>query len=155
MFHCLPNSAWADWNLAEAAVQLGKMVEHPNQSQPNPGLRADESPCRWIPLKQGPKLRPGPEVEVKERKVRDTGLVEPGLRPIFKSLSGSEPFLRHLLYLTYSTLHDCSLDTVLALVRRPHFVVQSRPWWSGGHSLSKTEDNLNQTEHSPRRVVCD
>ena len=27
-------------------MQLGKMVEHPNQSQPNPGLRADESPCR-------------------------------------------------------------------------------------------------------------
>ena len=49
MFHCLPNSAWADWNLAEVAVQLGKMVEHPNQSQPNPGLRADESPCisKW------------------------------------------------------------------------------------------------------------
>ena len=38
-------SAWAEGNLAEAALQLGKMVEHPNQSQPNPGLRADESPC--------------------------------------------------------------------------------------------------------------
>ena len=24
---------------------LGKMMEHPNQSQPNPGLGADESPC--------------------------------------------------------------------------------------------------------------
>ena len=45
MFHCLPNSAWADWNLAEVAVQLGKTVEHPNQSQLNPGPRADESPC--------------------------------------------------------------------------------------------------------------
>ena len=45
MFHHLPNSAWADWNLAEVAVQLGKMVEHPSQSQPNPGLMADESPC--------------------------------------------------------------------------------------------------------------
>ena len=45
MFHCLPNFSWADWNLAEVAVQLGKMVEHSNQSQPNPGLRADESPC--------------------------------------------------------------------------------------------------------------
>ena len=31
----------ADGNLAEAAGQLGKMVEHLNQSQPNPGLRAD------------------------------------------------------------------------------------------------------------------
>ena len=30
---------WADGNLAEAAVLVGKMVE---QSQPNPGLRADE-----------------------------------------------------------------------------------------------------------------
>ena len=35
----------ADGNLTEVAVQLGKMVEHPDQSQPNPGLRADESPC--------------------------------------------------------------------------------------------------------------
>ena len=41
-----PSSAWANGNLAEAAVQLGKKVEHPNHSQPNPGLRADESPCR-------------------------------------------------------------------------------------------------------------
>ena len=45
MLHCLPSFAWADGNLAEAAVQLDKMMEHPNQSQPNPGLRADESPC--------------------------------------------------------------------------------------------------------------
>ena len=30
------------------AAGLGKMVEHPNQSQPNPGLRADESPCTVI-----------------------------------------------------------------------------------------------------------
>ena len=45
MFHHLPNSAWADWNLAEVAVQLGNMVEPPNQSQPNPSLRAE---CRII-----------------------------------------------------------------------------------------------------------
>ena len=45
MFHCLPNSAWANGNLAEAARQLGKIVEHPTQSQPNPGLRADGTPC--------------------------------------------------------------------------------------------------------------
>ena len=38
-------SAWTDGNLAEAAVQLGEMVEYRNKSQPNPGLRADESPC--------------------------------------------------------------------------------------------------------------
>ena len=43
--HCLPDSAWADGNLAEAAGQLGKMVEHRNQSQPNPGLRAHGTPC--------------------------------------------------------------------------------------------------------------
>ena len=42
---CLPNSAWADGNLAEAAGQMGKKVEHPNQSQPNPGPLPDESPC--------------------------------------------------------------------------------------------------------------
>ena len=48
VFHPLPNSASADWDLAEVAVQLGKMVEHPNQSQPNPGLRAEESPCRPV-----------------------------------------------------------------------------------------------------------
>ena len=48
MFHCLPSSDWADGNWAEVAVQLGKMVEHPNQSQPNPGLRADESPCTIV-----------------------------------------------------------------------------------------------------------
>ena len=34
MFHSLLNSAWAGGNLAEE--QLGKMVKHPNQSQPNP-----------------------------------------------------------------------------------------------------------------------
>ena len=28
LLHRLPNSAWADGNLAEAVVQLGKMVEH-------------------------------------------------------------------------------------------------------------------------------
>ena len=31
-------------NLAEAAGQLGKMVEHPNQSQRNPGPRAVGTP---------------------------------------------------------------------------------------------------------------
>ena len=47
MFHyCLPYSAWADGNFAEAAGQLVKMVEHPNQSQPNlVGPRADGTPC--------------------------------------------------------------------------------------------------------------
>ena len=45
MFHSLPNSAWADRNWAEAAGQMGKKVKHPNQSQPNPGPRPDESPC--------------------------------------------------------------------------------------------------------------
>ena len=36
MFHCLSDSAEADGNLAGAAGQLGKIVEHRNQSQPNP-----------------------------------------------------------------------------------------------------------------------
>ena len=44
MFRCLPDSAWADGNLAEAAGQLGQMVEHRNQSQPNPGLREHATP---------------------------------------------------------------------------------------------------------------
>ena len=29
-------------------MQLEKKVEHPNQTQPNPGLRADESPCSGV-----------------------------------------------------------------------------------------------------------
>ena len=32
-------------NFAEAAGQMGKMVEHPNLSEPNPGPRPDESSC--------------------------------------------------------------------------------------------------------------
>ena len=36
MFHCLPDSARADGNLEEPAGKLVKMVEHQNQSQPNP-----------------------------------------------------------------------------------------------------------------------
>ena len=47
--NCLPDSAWADGNLAEVAGQLGKMVvEHPYQSQPNPGLRADGTLCIYV-----------------------------------------------------------------------------------------------------------
>ena len=41
MFHPPPGSAWAGGKLAELAGQLGNMVEHPNQSQPNPGPQAD------------------------------------------------------------------------------------------------------------------
>ena len=48
VFHCLPNSAWAVGNLAEVAGQLGNMVEHPNQSQPNPGSRPVGTPCIYI-----------------------------------------------------------------------------------------------------------
>ena len=32
LFHCLPNSALAGGNLAEVAWQVGKAVEHSNQS---------------------------------------------------------------------------------------------------------------------------
>ena len=35
----MPDSAWADGNLVEVAGQLGKMVEHRNQRQPNQGLK--------------------------------------------------------------------------------------------------------------------
>ena len=35
MFNCLPNSASADGNLAEAAGQMGKKVENPNKVSPN------------------------------------------------------------------------------------------------------------------------
>ena len=45
VLHCLPNSARADGNLAEAAGQGGKRAEHPNQSKPNPCPRADGTPC--------------------------------------------------------------------------------------------------------------
>ena len=38
----------AKGNLAEADGQLDNMVEHPNPSQPNPGLSANESPCMYI-----------------------------------------------------------------------------------------------------------
>ena len=46
----LSNSAWAVGNLAEAARQLDNMVEHPNQSRPNPGARPDETPCMLLKL---------------------------------------------------------------------------------------------------------
>ena len=38
-------TAWAEGNLAEAAGQLVKIVEHNNQSQPNPGLQGHGTPC--------------------------------------------------------------------------------------------------------------
>ena len=48
MVFCLPHSDWADGNLPEAAVELGKMEEHPNLSQPNPCPRADGTPCTFL-----------------------------------------------------------------------------------------------------------
>ena len=44
----MPDSAWADENLAERAGQLGKMAKHSNQSQPHPGTRADGTTCMKI-----------------------------------------------------------------------------------------------------------
>ena len=44
-FECSTVTAKADGNLAEAAGQLGKMVEHINQNQPN-SLRGHGMPCR-------------------------------------------------------------------------------------------------------------
>ena len=40
-----PLPGFADGSLAELAEQLGKILEHPNQIQPNPGARPPESPC--------------------------------------------------------------------------------------------------------------
>ena len=42
LLHFLPHSAWADWNLPELTGQVGIMVEHPTQSQPNPTLASEE-----------------------------------------------------------------------------------------------------------------
>ena len=36
-FHYLPSLHGQDESLAELAVQLGKIMEHPYQSEPNPG----------------------------------------------------------------------------------------------------------------------
>ena len=44
--HCLSDSTWADGTLAEEAGKLGTMMEHPNQSQRNPGARAHRTPSR-------------------------------------------------------------------------------------------------------------
>ena len=43
-----PGSSWAEGNLTESAGQLGKMVEHPNQSQLNIGPRPQQSPCKAV-----------------------------------------------------------------------------------------------------------
>ena len=45
LFNYLHSCAWADGSLAELAVQLGKMVEHLNQSLPNPGPQPPAPPC--------------------------------------------------------------------------------------------------------------
>ena len=47
VFHCLPDSAWADGNLAEAS---GQLVEDPNQGQPNPVPRVDRTD--WTSVKE-------------------------------------------------------------------------------------------------------
>ena len=51
----MPNSAPADWNVADLAVQLGNMVEHPYISQPNPDLRPDGTHCTLFNLGEIPK----------------------------------------------------------------------------------------------------
>ena len=56
-FHYLPRSTWADWSLAELAVQLGKMAEHPNQRQPNPGAQPSESPCTLVRKTDSQKVK--------------------------------------------------------------------------------------------------
>ena len=44
-FHYLLGCAWVDGSLAESVVQLGKMVEHLNKSQPKQGPRPPAPPC--------------------------------------------------------------------------------------------------------------
>ena len=57
--NCLPDFAWVDDNLAGLAGHLGNMVEHPNQSQPNPGIGPVGTPsiicCHFSPLKSQSK----------------------------------------------------------------------------------------------------
>ena len=36
--------------MTETAGQMGKKVEHPNQSQPTPGPPPDESPCTHVTM---------------------------------------------------------------------------------------------------------
>ena len=43
MFHCLPDSAWAGGNLAEAAGQLDNMLEHPTKVHEQMGYPVDTS----------------------------------------------------------------------------------------------------------------
>ena len=51
-FHYLLHFAWAAGRLAEWAVELGRMMELRNQSQPNPGPRPPAPPCTggWVDL---------------------------------------------------------------------------------------------------------
>ena len=46
----LPHSAWAAGSLAEWAVELGRMMEYINQSQPNLGARPPAQP--WTELRK-------------------------------------------------------------------------------------------------------
>ena len=80
VFHCLPNSACADGNLAGMAGQLGQTGEHPNQSQHKPGPRPPDSPC-VIDLFSGHLLlvvergHRGPVHQSPRRVGRDEGIV--------------------------------------------------------------------------------
>ena len=58
-FHC--PSLGKKRNLAESARQLGKLVEHPNQSVLNPSPRQPESPCIIVKhaLSAAPTRGPG------------------------------------------------------------------------------------------------
>ena len=76
-------------------MQLGKMVEPLNQSQPNPGLRADESPytCRKaaIPTKHSSKKR------LKGKPIRPMGChcqigIHPPVRQSFPEQEHRSPF---------------------------------------------------------------
>ena len=42
------------WQTRLVSGELGKMVEHPNQSQHNPGARADGTSCKYYVLHNFP-----------------------------------------------------------------------------------------------------
>ena len=80
-FHYLPRYAWADGSLAELAEELVKMLEHPNQSQPNPAQGCDHlySPVRhkyWI------SVEPPCTYSVSFR--------SPALKPFWRHLAGTD-----------------------------------------------------------------
>ena len=74
IFISLPGSAWADGSLAELAGQLGNLMEHPNQSQPNPGERPPESPCNLRHTSLRLQLKAEQNVDLQRKKSLEVNL---------------------------------------------------------------------------------